>query len=60
MCRPNFNATEGRGTMTTAELLDREACEHLNRETMKYRRLDGEVVDVYVCKDCGKNLGQVD
>ena len=28
--------------MTTAELLDREACEHLNRETMKYRRLDGE------------------
>ena len=46
--------------MTTAELLDREACEHLNRETMKYRRLDGEEVDVYVCKDCGAILGQVD
>lgn len=44
--------------MATAELLDREACEHPERERQKYRRLDGEEVDVYVCKDCGKILGR--
>ena len=43
-----------------AELLYLEACEHKNRETIKYRQLDGEMVDAYVCKDCGRILGRVE
>ena len=46
--------------MVTAELLDREACEHERREIIQTRDLSGEVQDVNVCKDCGKILGRVE
>ena len=52
--------TARRQMMVTAELLDREACEHERREVIQTRDLSGEVQVVNVCKDCGKILGRVE